>query len=1596
MESLFGRKRRARAQEDGAVRRLAQDDGTASAVTAYEAPTISPVRPVSECGAVPLTLGDTIPILRTNARNSDMGTSVRAVGQTRNTKNQRAQHLRHSILAKLPDACIARPSDDDIERMFADLMDRRDLLQEDASHTDTARTMSSFGIEKKWTLVYNDLLTEHSTEKARERHSYKPQGASLGMQQSTMVLVRNSPEWFIKKFMDGTVTAKHIESLAVTLRTCAIGWLQNFVEAKGTPVLSSFLTGLHTHNPPNDADLALEYELLKAFRSLFNSKPGAHDALRHPKCISGITQSLISPQLSTRKQAADILLFLCHWEKPQGHALVLQGVDELRSIRRLPGRFDGWFSALEAAIDGRGRMGSLVGASDEVRKLQLSGMLESGLTEYVVNNMFLINAIVNGDILDDLHERVHLRSQMQASGLPRIMSKMRALNVPDLDTQLDVYVKDAQSDQEELAESLEQPAAMREPQELLQAVLSRVQDSRARDFFVSALEHLLLIRHEGPDLVHYYQLIDSMVNTVVMDRDGSARQGDMEALMGTSLNNVLGRFSDHDLLERLQSELYEVRAALQAHEQESNRLRAELEASQGGLVGKLQAQVRELQQDLALSRDNGTAIQHDMEELERTYVDRILRLELELRESVAMLREQEQSAGGHAQFDRETLRDSLERQVERSRTIRKLVSAPGRTEPLPPLEGPRPMPTFDRTPRAAEQAVLDVGLGMERRPSQNPVPLRAPLRAVQASPTSSPRLDMSADAERIGQAVLAMDLSSSFNTAESESAPNSGALSEDGNEWSMKAKLASGMAMHTDLQTRMKDVRDARIRRREVSNANDDVAEGDAVAKAADDKAGAAADAAVSVPPSGIPVANAAPLPPPPPPPPAPPAPPAPPSNDMPPAPPPAPLPGGIPPPPPPPPPAAGESLMAQLRVRVGDTDQDAHSKSPPLGSEKRNSLMDVRTSITLDSLGPPGPMHAPPAPPEHANFGPTNLRKNVLDMAKSRMKQLQWDKLSAEHASNTVWGENGKFETELRSALLTRGVFDDMESEFKAKEVSKKAAGTVKRDQKELQTYLNYATRQGIEMVLKRVRSRLTGSQHCTPEEVAHFIIRCDAQVCEQSILTELLRYYPESETKGRLGEYKNASDEQLRLLHPADRLVVLLMTVPHLKDKVKGLLYRAKYADTVELIRNGASRIRHGSEALMHAPNFAQVLSMVLMFGNYLNATGIKGGAHGFRISSINKLVDTKAGDGTTLLHFVERTIARCFPELEAFTEELTSATQACRVQLQDLRRDLAELTTGSIQHKKDLDRLLSEREENLEDPYAKIMLPFLKHASDELSKLSDQIHFTERVFADALKFYGEGGDPARRGFAPSQGMPTEEFFGIFKEFLAAYRKVKADNAVLAKQRAAEAARRAAAQERAQERSDAQARKRQGVDDTAVLESLLGSLRSSGGTPMRLQRQARRRARLTSGGAKASADKPVELMEYIAEDEDPSSIAALMLAKLQGGTEAISDAASAEMHATAAKRAERRRGREERNSMPVWSDASAIPESAYTLGDGSPQSKARDARSLSSLPASPTRKRAETMPRAAHTAATNTPMSTSPDSFYSLTGQENGVQDK
>ncbi len=74
-----------------------------------------------------------------------------------------------------------------------------------------SKQLNDLSIDHKWLMVYNDELERWREEKkrmARASRGHVAQGST-----------KDTPEWFLKKFMDHTILPKHVASLAVSLRT---------------------------------------------------------------------------------------------------------------------------------------------------------------------------------------------------------------------------------------------------------------------------------------------------------------------------------------------------------------------------------------------------------------------------------------------------------------------------------------------------------------------------------------------------------------------------------------------------------------------------------------------------------------------------------------------------------------------------------------------------------------------------------------------------------------------------------------------------------------------------------------------------------------------------------------------------------------------------------------------------------------------------------------------------------------------------------------------------------------------------------------------------------------------------------------------------------------------------------------------------------------------------------------------------------------------------------------------------------------------------------------------------------------------------------
>ena len=149
------------------------------------------------------------------------------------------------------------------------------------------RQMEAYKIDKKWTLVYQDKLAEFKHEEKKRnvnRNTYVGNPDILARAEE-----EGSPEWYVKKVMDNSISVKQMSSLEISLRTQPIAWVKGFVDAQGQVALTNVLAKINRRKgqgpaPPPSAmlsrsenDTEREYEIIKCLKALMNNKyhPGS-------------------------------------------------------------------------------------------------------------------------------------------------------------------------------------------------------------------------------------------------------------------------------------------------------------------------------------------------------------------------------------------------------------------------------------------------------------------------------------------------------------------------------------------------------------------------------------------------------------------------------------------------------------------------------------------------------------------------------------------------------------------------------------------------------------------------------------------------------------------------------------------------------------------------------------------------------------------------------------------------------------------------------------------------------------------------------------------------------------------------------------------------------------------------------------------------------------------------------------------------------------------------------------------------------------------------------------------------------------------------
>ncbi|XP_055469943.1 disheveled-associated activator of morphogenesis 2 isoform X2 [Psammomys obesus] len=408
----------------------------------------------------------------------------------------------------------------------------------------------------------------------------------------------------------------------------------------------------------------------------------------------------------------------------------------------------------------------------------------------------------------------------------------------------------------------------------------------------------------------------------------------------------------------------------------------------------------------------------------------------------------------------------------------------------------------------------------------------------------------------------------------------------------------------------------------------------------------------------------------------------------------------------------------------------------------------------------PPGGLPTPPGAPPcfSANlplpqdpFSSNNapLRKKRIPQPSHPLKSFNWVKLNEERVSGTVWNEIDDMQV---FRILDLEEFEKMFSAYQ-------------RHQKEL------GSTEDIYLASRKVKelSVIDGrrAQNCiillsklklSNEEIRQAILRMDEQEdLAKDMLEQLLKFIPEKSDIDLLEEHKHEIERMAR----ADRFLYEMSRIDHYQQRLQALFFKKKFQERLAEAKPKVEAILLASRELTVSKRLKQMLEVVLAIGNFMNK-GQRGGAYGFRVASLNKIADTKSSidRNISLLHYLIMILEKHFPDIMNMPSELQHLSEAAKVNLAELEKEVGALRRGLRAVEVELEyQRCQARDPN--DKFVPVMSDFITVSSFSFSELEDQLSEARDKFAKALTHFGE----------QESNMQPDEFFGIFDTFLQAF---------------------------------------------------------------------------------------------------------------------------------------------------------------------------------------------------------------------------------
>eukprot|EP01091_Cochliopodium_minus_P011599 TRINITY_DN332_c0_g1_i1.p1 TRINITY_DN332_c0_g1~~TRINITY_DN332_c0_g1_i1.p1 ORF type:complete len:1265 (+),score=487.34 TRINITY_DN332_c0_g1_i1:23-3817(+) len=417
----------------------------------------------------------------------------------------------------------------------------------------------------------------------------------------------------------------------------------------------------------------------------------------------------------------------------------------------------------------------------------------------------------------------------------------------------------------------------------------------------------------------------------------------------------------------------------------------------------------------------------------------------------------------------------------------------------------------------------------------------------------------------------------------------------------------------------------------------------------------------------------------------------------------------------------------------------------------------------------PPGGEGGPPPPP--GMEGGSSKKKLK---PKKKMKAFHWSKLTNFQAKGTVWTKMEKdyevtpFITEIET------LFCIIEKDTTPKEGSQPSTPSTNNSQKPKKVVLLSDKRHNNCAIL------LTRFKRFSLPELKNFLLHIDKKMLTEEEVKSLIDFVPQPDEIEILENYKN-SEGNLDLLGTPEKYFLLMSDVRGLEARLKAFLFVLKFDGLLNDVVPDLEAVTKACTEIVSSKKFANLLSLILSVGNYINGGGFRGSAYGFRIDTLAKMKEIKINtfleteeslseevkknmDRTsTLLHYIVLLVNQKFKEALNFHTELPSLNHASKISSNTMKEQVDSLSDGILEIEKSVS-FLSDLKNQTEDEkfFISNMKGFLKINTEKVKSI--QKSFTKMLsqFEDTVKFFAED---------PKDKKSPDQFFSPISQFVDSF---------------------------------------------------------------------------------------------------------------------------------------------------------------------------------------------------------------------------------